>query len=59
MMEKLTTIQTKSDITLTELSDFTKTTFLIQDKVITSLKEGHEALDNKIDKIADQVQSQM
>lgn len=59
MIEKLTTIQTKSNSTLVKLSDFMNNTFLVQDKVVTSLKDGQEALNDKMDKISTQVQSQM
>ena len=52
-------MQSKSDATLAELSTFIKSTFTVQDRVITSLKEEQEALDEKMDNILDQVQTQM
>lgn len=40
IMDRLTTMQAKSNTTLTELSSFMKGTFTVQDKVIQSLQEG-------------------
>ena len=59
MVNRLEIVQSKSNAILAEFLIFINSTFTVQDRVITSLKEGKEALDEKMDKISDQVQTQM
>ena len=58
-MAKLQNFQTKSDTSLGELAHFMKPTFIVQDKVISSLKQGKEITYDKLTTISSQVTIQM
>ena len=47
MMDKLSTMQTKSDTALNELSSFMKGIFIVQGRIIKSLKEGQDVVSSK------------
>ena len=59
VQKELKAFKASSDDTIGKLSSFMKDTFTVQDKVITSLKHGQEALDKKMDAIAVDVLTQM
>ena len=47
IMDGLNTVQDKLESTINKLSSFAKSTFVAQDKVITSLNTGQDVLDAK------------
>ena len=57
--KELKAFRASSDKTIGKLSSFMKDTFTVQDKVITNLKHGQDALDKKMDAIVVDVSTQM
>jgi len=58
-MVKNSTVQKSTDISITDLTDFIKSSLITQDKVINSLKDGQVSMDNQMVTVTDNVQKQM